>query len=382
MKALLQRWLRRGETGGADAFDICLGGNRQARNVLIFTEHVNATYFISFDIPLRRLHAQGRVNFAVVSQQRVKARGAAACENWADAFRPDVVVMSRYGQPHAAEILAFFRRRGIPVIYHIDDDLLDVPESLGTEIRQRQGADSVVAARRHLIGHCDLVYASTVHLAGLLQQRFPAQRIVAGSIYAPYMGDELGPVTRATRRGPVVGYMGSKGHQHDLDLAVPALIRLLEERPEIEFEVFGTIQMPPQLVRFGNRVHSRSVQKSYRDFLATLAELGWDIGLAPLVDASFNRCKAPTKYIEYTAAGIPVIASDIHVYRDVMVGGGGGVLASGDGWHEAITAWLDSPGKRQDALVAARDHCREAFALPVLERQLIGMFQQVERQES
>ena len=50
-------------------------GNENVPNVLIFTEHINATYYISFDIPLKELHAQKEVNFAVVSQNFVGQHG-------------------------------------------------------------------------------------------------------------------------------------------------------------------------------------------------------------------------------------------------------------------------------------------------------------------
>lgn len=376
MISVLRRLLRRQAAPQGHGFDLFLGGNRGARNVLIFTEYVNATYFISFDIPLRRLHADGKVNLAVASQRCVGDSGPGCWDRWADEFRPDVVVMTRYGLPHGPAILDAFRQRGIPVVYHIDDDLLEVPDSLGAEIKQRQGAGDMVEARGYLLANCDLIYASTRHLAETLGERFPGQPIFQG-IYAPYMGDELGAVQKPARAGPIVGYMGSKGHQHDLELAVPALERLLEERPTLEFEVFGTIRMPPALERFGKRVRSRSVQKSYREFLATLAGLGWDIGLAPLVDAPFNRCKAPTKYIEYSAAGIPVLATDISVYRDAMPAGGG--MLVGDDWYGAISRWLDAPQSAEEALSVARDHCGRVFGLSVLERQVSDLFDRVPR---
>jgi glycosyltransferase involved in cell wall biosynthesis len=371
VKALLRRLFRHPEPPQPGDFEIFLGGGWFGRNVLVFTEYVNATYFISFDIPFRRMNSRGKVNLGVVSQKNARARGAGFWKRLADTFRPDVVIMTRYGLPFGPEILAFFKNRKIPVIYHIDDDLLEVPESLGAEIRKRQGADAVVEARRHLLAHCDLIYASTPYLAELLQERFPAQRIFHG-IYAPYMGEALQQVHRAARGYPVIGYMGSKGHQHDLELVVPALERLLDERPNLHFEVFGTIQMPAALERFGDRVQSHSVQQSYVEFLRTLGLLGWDIGLAPLVDAPFNRCKAPTKFIEYTACGVPVIASEIPVYSQIMPPGGG-ILVK-DGWHESISHFLDDPERRKRALALAQSHCASTFSVHHLEKQLTHVF--------
>ncbi len=366
-----KKWL--GQAGAeSKAFEIIQRGNPSALNLLILTEHINATYFISFDIPLRELHNDGKVNFAVASQNLVVA--SPRWDEWADDFPPDVVIMTRYGESHGRNILAGFRQRGIPVIYHIDDDLLEIPESLGAEIRKRQGADDVVKTRRYLLKNCDLIYASTSTLADLMRHRFPSQQVAYG-IYAPYMGAALKPSEPRAGSGPIIGYMGSKGHQHDLELVVPALERLLADRPDLEFEVFGTIRMPAALERFGPRVRSHSVQKSYTEFLATLASLGWAVGLAPLQDEPFNHCKAPTKFIEYTACGIAVAASRIPVY-DEAIPPNGGLLVERD-WYGALAYLLDHPQQRQDAILTARRHCALRYAPEVLRQQLVTIVDSV-----
>jgi len=374
MRALLHRLLGRIEPAVTGSFEIHLGGNPEGINVLVFTEHVNATYFISFDIPLRSLHAAGKVNLAVASQKHVQASGSGCWERWADEFRPDVIVMTRYGQPHGAVILDAFHRRGVPVVYHIDDDLLEVPDLLGAEICRRQGADDVIEARSYLLANCDLVYASTAHLAATLQVRFPRQRVFHG-IYAPYMGEMIEVREPPARAHPLIGYMGSKGHQHDLELAVPALARLLDERPTLEFEVFGTIRMPLALEHFGARVRRRPVQRSYTEFLSALAGLGWDIGLAPLVDVPFNRCKAPTKYIEYTACGIPVVASKVSLYEQAMPENGG-LLVDQD-WYTPILEFLDDPQQRRSAVKVSQMHCASKYSVKILQQQLTAIFDSV-----
>jgi glycosyltransferase involved in cell wall biosynthesis len=379
MRTRLSRWCRSWFSENAEAVpEVVMEGPRDAPRILIFTEHLNATYFISFDIPLRRLHARGAVSFAAASQRHVEASGHECWKHWSEQFQPDVVIFTRYGQENGMAIRKHFQELGIPVVYHIDDDLLDIPDSLGTEIRQRHGNSSVVSTRHALLASADLIYASTEHLSSILHSRFPRQQFFQG-IYAPYIGDLLSsqaPNAKAARNGLVVGYMGSKGHQHDLDLAVPAIEQLLDERPDLSFEVFGTIAMPQRLERFGERIRSYSVQRSYIDFLGTLAGLGWDIGLAPLVNEPFNHCKAPTKFIEYTAAGIPVIASDLPVYRNA-VPAGGGLLVAPEAWYAALSAWLDAPVARSLALEAAQRHCSVTYAPEVLERQLLTLLSKV-----
>ncbi len=354
-------------------FEIFLAGNPVALNVLIFTEYVNATYFISFDIPLRQLHAKGQVNFAVASQKHVSEMGENCWCRWDKTFKPDLVVMSRYGQADGVAILDYFQQCHIPVIYHIDDDLLEIPVSLGTEIQQRHGDSQVIETRRYLLEYCDLIYASTANLANLLQERFPRQTILHG-IYAPYMGASIEPIV-VTKAQTVIGYMGSKGHQYDLELVVPALERLLEERPELSFETFGTIRMPETLKQFEGRVQSHSVQKAYQEFLSTLAGLRWTIGLAPLVDSPFNRCKAPTKFIEYTACNIPVVASAVSVYTDAMPASAG-IFVLND-WYSALNDILDDSDRQNQCLRTAQVYCESNYSPNILELQLLRIFNTV-----
>lgn len=355
---------------GNDGFELLFGGNENAPKVLIFTEHVNATYYISFDIPLKNLHQKGEVNFAVVSQNYMAEKGAGVLEQWYQDFLPNIVVMTRYALPYGKEILDFFKSRGVPVIYHIDDDLLYIPESLGAEIQKRQGAIEVVEARRYLLQSCDLIYASTQFLANLLQKRFPQQKVIHGAIYASFIeGLATEKNTTENNETITIGYMGSKGHQHDLELVEDGLVKLMHEIPQLRFEVFGTIKMPPKLEQFGDRVKSHRVNKNYFEFIEYLAGLKWDIGLAPLVDEEFNHCKAPTKYIEYTSAGIPVVATDIDVYRNAASKDGIAFIYNNE-WYLPLKELIESKVKRFEMLANAKRSCTLKYARDNLEAQL------------
>ncbi|PHN33667.1 glycosyltransferase [Pseudomonas sp. ICMP 561] len=374
MLAFLKSLFGKSSQSDPTGFDIYKAGNTGVPNVLIFTEHVNATYYISFDIPLNEVHKRGEVNFAVASQNLLKKSKDKIWVSWQTSFRPDVVVMTRYGLPYGKEILDYFKQQGVPVIYHIDDNLLEIPHSLGAEIQKVQGATQVIEERRYLLANCDLIYASTPYLAGHLQKLYPQQEIFFG-MYAPYMAAQVGEIPKHDRTNKVFGYMGSKGHQEDLELVTPSIIRLLEERDDLRFEVFGTIQMPSELLRFGDRVKSHKVNQAYSGFLTTLAHLNWDIGLAPLVDEPFNLCKAPTKFIEYTAAGIPVVASNIAVYRNVMPANGGLLVEAG--WYQSIKQMLDNDELRASALQSAREYCGTKFSEGTLQKQVMQLVNQV-----
>ena len=375
MKALLGRLFGKRAEPASGGRGMCADQPASGRKLMIFTEHFNATYFISFDIPLREMHQQGLASFRAYSQQDVATGGPGCWRAWLDDFSPEIVFMTRYGQADGPDILHDCKARGIPVVYHIDDNLLELPPSLGTEIVKRQGA--AIEARHLMLRDCDLIYASTRVLAQTLQEKFPGKPVYQG-IYASYF--PVQPQGERPTATTTVGYMGSKGHKEDLALVVPALVQLMHERPTLRFETFGTIEMPEEMRQFGERVRHHAVQKSYREFLRTLAGLGWSLGLAPLVDEPFNRCKAPTKFIEYTGCGIPVVASDVIVYS-TAIPAGAGVLTQ-DAWKPAIETVLDHPARRDGMLACARAHCMETFSREILQRQLMEVVQTTKRATS
>jgi spore maturation protein CgeB len=65
-----------------------------------------------------------------------------------------------------------------------------------------------------------------------------------------------------------------------------------------------------------------------------MMSMGWDIGLAPLLDIEFNRCKSHIKWMEYSMSKTPVLASRVYPYyekidnKDVIVDGKTGFLFS------------------------------------------------------
>lgn len=344
-------------------------GNDNVPNVLIFTEHINATYYISFDIPLKEMYAQKEVNFAVVSQNFVAQQGFTICENLYEKFKPTLVIITRYALPFGPEILDYFKSKDIPVIYHIDDDLLHIPASLGEEIQKRQGAIDVVNARKYLLQNCDLIYASTEYLAKLLGERFPGQKIFFG-IYASFIEDLAEKRKPKSESDPItIGYMGSKGHQQDLGLVEDALVQLMDENPTLRFEVFGTIKMPAKLERFTDRIAAHKVNKDYYGFLEHLVGLGWDIGLAPLEEVEFNYCKAPTKYIEYTSAGMPVVATNNLPYKDAGPENGI-ILVRNNDWYKALKNLLDNRLSYHLVANNSLTYCKKKYSKSILTDQL------------
>jgi glycosyltransferase involved in cell wall biosynthesis len=65
---------------------------------------------------------------------------------------------------------------------------------------------------------------------------------------------------------------------------------------------------------------------------------GGHLAIAQLVDSRFNRCKSALRVTESWALGLPVIASDVTPFRDVIEHGVTGMLCrSAEDWTKALT---------------------------------------------
>lgn len=354
-------------------------------SVLLIADFQGPTQHISFYSPLGPLIQRGDCRITTLTELDLltAARTASASQDSPDrailasfeaAWRkaePGLVVFSRYGGPIASHMLKVARDRHVPIIAHFDDDLLGVPHELGPDKYRRYNDPARLAAIRTVLEESDIVYASTPALAERLLERQIRVPIVAGSIYC-----SAEPAVEAFPSDPpVVGYMGSGGHAHDLAIALPGIIRMLNERPNMRFELFGTIPMPDSLRGFGARVIHHPFNSDYGAFLRQLGRLGWSVGLAPLADVPFNTVKANTKWVEYTSAGLAVIASDHPVYRSSCAMGCG-VLVTENGWFEAITRLVDGASERVEMVDRARRRLEREFNRERLMSQLLSVFAQ------
>jgi hypothetical protein len=286
---------------------------------------------------------------------------------------PDLLVLSRYTSPAGLDWIARAREAEIPVIFHIDDDLLAVPTSLGESKYKSYNDPDRLKALRQNIEAADLCYVSTEELGRRLKKHGVVAPIVAGEVYCSVSPDEVGALLPSAT-GPVIGYMGTGGHSADLAMILPAICETMERVPSLNMELFGTIKMPPELLRFGTRVRHLPPVADYGEFRTALRSLGWWIGLAPLEDNPFNRCKADTKWVEYTLAGMAVVASDLPVYHRACAEGAGLLAQDASGWVNSILRLIHKPEERTSMIANAQQKLREHYSHLQLRQQVAAIF--------
>lgn len=355
---------------------------RQQRILLIVPGN-NPTVQFSFLKPLENLVASGEFVIDVISELHLnsefKSERALFVEarEWLkgriDHFRPTIAVFCRWSGPHTPWLLNYFSLNKIPTIYHIDDDLLNVPKEIGLDKWANYNQPGRIYSIRYLLDNSNLVYASTNKLKERFEEIGIKSNVQAGDIINSYYY-LIPPISKNVTK---IGYMGI-GHEKDLQVALGAIVRYLKKNIKVSFEFFGTIPIPDVLLEFGDRISKVEKIERYDDFLVRLGQLKWDIGICPLTKESFNFLKSNVKWIEYTSSGVAVIASRGIVYDECCEDGCGILAATEEEWFDALEYLTQNHEERFNMVSRAQLKLKNEYSPKKLKAQVLSKFKYAE----
>lgn len=343
------------------------------------------TLQLSFLKPLAPLIEKGILKIDVLTEEDMKKEllkkpSDEKIREWfinrLDSFQPGLVVFCRYSGPNAEEMTHWADRNNVPTIFHIDDDLLNIPIELGEAKHAFHNSPSRISTVRHLLDSSDKVYCSNDRLKNRLYALGAKAPLVSGTIYAS------GTVITESAMRPIrkIGYMASSDHSQNLEMIKPSIIKYLRQNPDVVFELFGSIPAPPEFAEFGKRVQNCLPIRSYEKFLTSFAEQEWDIGICPLVPSPFNLVKSNTKWVEYTSVGAAVIASRGTVYDDCCADGCGILADSLDEWADGLERLTRDPALRLEQVKRAQEKLRNQYSVERLREQVLSIFNEVQNE--
>lgn len=155
----------------------------------------------------------------------------------------------------------------------------------------------------------------------------------------------------------VIGWAVSQTHEADFAVIKPVIERMWQKYGErIIFAICGGL--PPRLTKgLPEKSHVvLSGTKTMHDYHKRLAEWGFDIGLAPLQENTFNCGKSHGKWMEYANYRIPTVASNFGPYSRVIEDGTTGFLVkTEDEWVDRLSQLVESKELREQIGQAAYD---------------------------
>lgn len=213
-------------------------------------------------------------------------------------------------------LMAEQQEKGYRVLLEVDDNYLVLPPKFkglnrqwNRTIAEDRGGYSAEANGR-IARFADAVIASTEALGKVYRKLNPNVYVCPNQVDP----DDWIPVEAPDDGVLRIVYAGSPSHQQDAPLVARAL-EWASKQPDVEVYSFG---FRPDSWKFDSKVIPWT--DSVEEFRQTL--FGFDVGVAPLVETVWSRCKSDLKALEYAMAGVLPIVSATEPYRPWLNGPG------------------------------------------------------------
>jgi len=149
-------------------------------------------------------------------------------------------------------------------------------------------------------------------------------------------------VKKAKKPGVRIGFAGGASHIEDLRMVEGALKNVLRENKDVRLVLVHCV---PDFLRDFPGVVGVHDWARIDKYPAFLGKQDFDIGIAPLIHNRFNRCKSNLRWLEYSALGIPTVASKVGHFEQTITHGMDGFLAETPEQFEAYLQRLISDAK-------------------------------------
>jgi GT2 family glycosyltransferase/glycosyltransferase involved in cell wall biosynthesis len=268
-------------------------------------------------------------------------------------YLPHVIITQRHAVSdveHSELLLRYCRDNKIPLIYDLDDDLLDIPRNHPDAQRLRPLARSV----ERMLRGAEMAWVTTPALRQRVAKLRNNIRLMPNALDERLWADP--PARRHGRGGPVrMLFMGTLTHDEDFAVVQDALARLHSDFPgRFTFDMIG-VSNRSDLPDWVNRVPlAINANLSYPGFVNWLiSQPGWDVGIAPLADTAFNAAKSAIKAMDYAALGLAAVASDVAAYAEALPGHWR-VKNTEPAWYEALSRLVRDAALRHSMAAEAQ----------------------------
>lgn len=243
--------------------------------------------------------------------------------SWADYSEGiDMLVIQRADNPDMIALaMAICDMQKCPLVFELDDNIFDISKNSPAYEWFYPGSPLIEVVET-FITNADAITVSTQALADVYSKLNPNVYVLPNA----QDKDDWNGSKQAKNEHITIGWAGGFTHYDDIYMIRRPLKRILKKFPDVRFKIVG---MLPDFLVGHPQVELIKKFVDTREFPKYLGSLGFDIGLAPVVDRPFNRGKSNIKFQEYSMLEIPTIASRVGEYREIEEGVTG-LLAEGN----------------------------------------------------
>lgn len=264
----------------------------------------------------------------------------------------DVIVLQRITHKYLVDAIKILRSRGIAVVIDMDDDLSAINPN---NPAFREMHPTLAANKDHNWQNaqraCDIASYVTVSTPALLERYAVHGR---GHVLYNCVPQRYLDVERVD--SDVIGWGGSV-HSHPDDLQVAGIGVAQVATREGEFRVVGPREGVRSALRLNFEPNASGPVEILNEWPRNVAQLG--IGIAPLSDTRFNAAKSWLKPLEYSALGVPWVASPRVEYRRLHERGVGLLAEKPKQWAARLRELRSSVTLRAEMSQRGREVARE-----------------------
>lgn len=237
------------------------------------------------------------------------------------------------------EVISHCKNNKIPIKYDLDDDLISIGDSDHPEKKFYKKYKNTILK---MIEHASEVSYSTknlIHKYGYLNSN---SKLLPNRL-SSLVWDKFEKINLVKNNRINILYMGTYTHQDDLEMIIPAIKLIKREFSNVNFSIIGVTTSKK------NNDIFEYIDVPCRDGLTYPSFIHWlksnnkyHIGIAPLIDTSFNVCKSGIKFYDYSALGLSSICSRVAAYEDVVDDGLNGMLVDNNvfSWYQALRSLI------------------------------------------
>lgn len=265
------------------------------------------------------------------------------------------------------------------LITEVDDWIFDIPAYNVASNPYRPGSDKEQIAFDQ-IKLSDAVIVSTSFLKENLQTMFPEKPIyVIPNAIDFDIWDKVTSDGKMEPKAPGVvriGYTGCANHSGDMEIVKPVLLQLLEDYPNLEVIIAQDLGCFKGVSHPRLKLLNRWV--SIPEYPSMVKGWDLDIGIAPLRDNQFNRAKSNLRWIEYSALGLPTVASAVRPFNECVKNDVNGFLCKSQAdWMENLNRLIKDKSLRQSVGTSAYSEVLDRFNLDTVSAQYAEILKEI-----
>lgn len=317
-------------------------------NILITSTTFIPSVLLCGHCQLDYLEKQGRLNYRFCISHFTKAQDI----EWAD-----IIIFLRSDSDIDAYVSRIAKKNGIHTVYVLDDDILNAPSYLSSA--PYYNLPSTKNNIRTIMANCDTFLTPSP----VLKEKYGKSFKYSFLINEP----SLNRISEKPENDKVkIGFAGSIDRAQDLNEILEETITKLVEKYEDKIEIEFMGAKPAFCDKLG--LKHLPYQDGYDAYTAFMAKCNWDIGLAPMPESEFHRCKYFNKYVEYASFGIVGIYSNVEPYVYGIRDGENGLLVNNNTseWLNALIKLIEDEKYRKTLSKNCLKEANDKYSLDII----------------